>query len=243
MTSPFRGALYFLAGVRLVFRPELRRFVWVPLLVNTVLFLLGGWYGVKQIASMLGWVTTLLPSWLHWLNWLVGPFFIISMVLVFFSLFTALANLIASPFNSYLSAEVEGLLTGNKPVPEDPSHAIMNELEKIFYAFKWFVWFVVLFFIPVVNTLFSPLWFLFSAWIIAVGYCDYPMANHAMDGRAVRRHMRRNLGTTLGFGAAVMLAMMVPVVNCLVMPAAVAGGTVFWLKTREPETHRDALPA
>ena len=111
-----------------------------------------------------------------------------------------------------------------------------NELEKFFYAIKWLIWFPILFFIPVVNTLISPLWFVFCAWMMAVEYGDYPMANQGMDGRAVRQHLKRNGGGSLGFGVAVMMMMMVPVVNFLVMPAAVAGATIFWLKTRQPQT-------
>ena len=41
-------------------------------------------------------------------------------------------------------------------------------------------------------------------------------------------------GLSLGFGAAVTAAMMVPVLNFLVMPAAVAGATLLWLDHMRP---------
>ncbi|MBF0422640.1 MAG: sulfate transporter CysZ [Magnetococcales bacterium] len=238
--APVRGAFYFFQGLRLVFQPGLRRFVFIPLLVNSILFALGVWYGVGRVQAMLGWAATFLPTWLHWLNWLLGPFFILSMVLVFFSMFTAVANLLASPFNSRLSAEVEGAITGVKPLSEDPGHVIFNEIEKIFYFSKWLVWFFILFFVPIANTLLAPLWFVFSAWMLAVEYGDYPMANHGLDGRAVRRHLRRHWPVSLGFGAAILVTMMVPLLNCLVMPAAVAGATLFWLKTINATVHPES---
>lgn len=236
MISPVQGAASLWGGLIMIFRPELRRFVWIPFLVNGLLFGLGLWYGFGQMADLLAWIAGFLPSWLQWLSWLLVPFFVVSAVLLVISTFTVVANLIASPFLSLLAAEVEGLMTGKKPVAQSPAQAIGNELEKFFYSIKWLIWFPILFFIPVVNTLISPLWFVFCAWMMAVEYGDYPMANQGMNGRTVRQHLKRNGGGSLGFGVAVMMMMMVPVVNFLVMPAAVAGATIFWLKTRQPQT-------
>ncbi|MBF8271320.1 MAG: Sulfate transporter CysZ [Magnetococcales bacterium] len=236
MISPFLGAQCLLAGLRLVLKPELRRFVWMPFLVNMVLFGLGLWFGFGQIGGLLLWLDGFLPAWLHWLSWLVVPFLVVGVVLLVFSTFTIVANLLAAPFNSLLAAEVEGFITGEKPVAEDIGGAMANELEKLFYSIKWLFLVPILFFIPVVNVVASPVWFILCAWMMAVEYADFPMANHAMGGRAVRRHLRRNWGGSLGFGVAVMVLMMVPVVNFLAMPAAVAGATVFWLKTHKQET-------
>lgn len=239
--TPILGAACLIEGIGLIFRAPLRRFVWVPFLVNLFLFGLTLWYGIGQIAGLVGWIDGFLPSWLHWLRWLVMPFLMLGMVLLLFSTFTIVANLIAAPFNSRLSAEVEGLITGQRPIPESFSGAVGSELGKIVYLIKWIILFLLLLFVPLVNTLISPLWFVFCAWMIAMEYGDYPMANHAMNGRAVRIHLRRHWGGSLGFGLAVMVLMMVPVVNFITMPAAVAGATVFWLKTCD-NRNRPVLP-
>jgi CysZ protein len=41
--------------------------------------------------------------------------------------------------------------------------------------------------------------------------------------------MKRRRLTALGFGAGVMLLMLIPGINFVAMPAAVAGGTLLWV--------------
>jgi CysZ protein len=38
---------------------------------------------------------------------------------------------------------------------------------------------------------------------------------------------------SLGFGLAVMISTVLPLVNFVIMPAAVAGATVMWIETRK----------
>jgi CysZ protein len=55
------------------------------------------------------------------------------------------------------------------------------------------------------------------------------MENHNIRFREVRRRARKRGGTGLAFGGSVMLAMAIPFVNLLAMPAAVAGATAMWV--------------
>ncbi|MBF0110293.1 MAG: sulfate transporter CysZ [Magnetococcales bacterium] len=232
MISFAEGIGCLVQGMGLIFRPGARRFVLIPLFVNVLLFSLLVGYGLGWVDDLLIWMDGVLPDWLHWLRWLVVPLLLVGVVLFVFSTFTMVANLIASPFNSHLAAVVEGIVAGGRPVARDPGGAIVNEIGKVFYSLKWMFLFLILFLIPGLQAAITPLWLLFCVWMMAVEYGDYPMAIHGMSGTAVRRHLRRHLGGSLGFGVAVMGLMMVPVVNLLAMPAAVAGATVFWLKTR-----------
>ncbi|MBF0146173.1 MAG: sulfate transporter CysZ [Magnetococcales bacterium] len=232
MISFLQGAACLVTGMRLVLQPGVRRFVWIPLLLNVVLFAGVMGYGLAWVGDGLAWLNGVLPSWLQWLSWLVVPLLWLGLVLLIYSTFTVVANLLGAPFNSLLAAEVEGVVTGVKPVAEGPGKAIRNELEKIFYMIKSGLVFVVLFIVPVINVVVPLLWLVFCAWMMAVEYGDYPMANHGMEGRVVRRHLRAHWAGSLGFGMAVMVLMMVPGANLLAMPAAVAGATVFWLNMR-----------
>ena len=89
--------------------------------------------------------------------------------------------------------------------------------------------------IPGVNLAAPFLWLFFCAWMMALEYADYPMANHGLGFSEQRRVMAQQRPLGLGFGAAVMLALMVPGLNCLVIPSAVAGATLMWLEGFHPD--------
>ncbi len=81
--------------------------------------------------------------------------------------------------------------------------------------------------VPAVGQL---LWAGFSAWMLAISFADYPMANHGLSFPHQRRLLGEHRWLALGFGLAVMLAMTIPIVNFFVMPCAVAGATAMWVK-------------
>ena len=64
---------------------------------------------------------------------------------------------------------------------------------------------------------------------MALQYTDYPMANHGLDFPAQRRLLGHRRWLALGFGIVVMALTLIPVVNFLVMPIAVAGATAMWV--------------
>jgi CysZ protein len=70
---------------------------------------------------------------------------------------------------------------------------------------------------------------MFSAWMLTLEYCDYPMGNHNMRFKAQRTLIGRKKLLGLGFGGATLLGTMIPLVNFFVMPAAVAGATALWV--------------
>jgi CysZ protein len=184
-----------------------------------------------------------LPAWLEWLEWLFWLFFALAAILVVFYTFSILANLIAAPFNGLLAEAVEKHLTG-KPLPgggsllgalrEAPS-AIFDELRKIGYFLLRAVPLLILFWIPLLNLAAPVLWALFSAWMMAVEYGDYPMGNHNIRFAEQRRRLGQKRMLSLGFGGATLLATMIPLVNFLVMPAAVAGATALWVERLKSE--------
>jgi len=80
------------------------------------------------------------------------------------------------------------------------------------------------------------LWFLYTAWMLAFQYVDYPMGNHGYKFTAIRARLRGRRLLGLGFGAATAAMTLVPVLNFVVMPAAVAGATALWVRElREAE--------
>jgi CysZ protein len=66
--------------------------------------------------------------------------------------------------------------------------------------------------------------------MLAVQYSDFPMGNHGLKFRDMRATLRRRRFLSIGFGAAAAGLTMIPVVNFIAMPAAVAGATAMWVR-------------
>ena len=233
--KPFIGAAGLLQGLALLTTPGLRRFVAMPLLINVLLFIGSIYVLAAQFSAMVSEWLSYLPEWLMWLEWFFWVLFALSALMVVFYSFSILANIIASPFNSLLAEAVEKHLTG-QPLPpgssfmqalKDAPVAIFDEFRKLGY--------MALLAIPVLILSFflapiAPfLWALFGAWMLALEYGDYPMGNNQMRFGEQRAKLRQNKLMSLGFGGATLFATMIPLVNFLVMPAAVAGATKLWV--------------
>ncbi len=240
--SLFRGPGYLWQGIKLLATPGLRRFVVIPLLLNTLLFAIGIWQGLEWFSVLMDMVGAELPGWLAWLRWLLVPLFAIAVLTVIYFTFTVVANLIGAPFNALLSEKVEKQLTGRVAGNERSTGSVLagivpdmlNELGKLFHALLWSIPFLLLFIIPVTMPIAPFAWMVFTAWMLAVEYADYPMGNRGMRGREVRRSLRKKGLLALGFGGAVLLMTIIPVINFLAMPAAVAGATVLWVREYAP---------
>ena len=83
---------------------------------------------------------------------------------------------------------------------------------------------------PGINVIAPVLWVLFSAWMLALEYADYPLGQRGLTFREQRRLLRRHWPLTLGFGGMTLLLTLIPVLNFLVMPAAVIGATLMWVR-------------
>ena len=236
--NPVLGFGYLVDGLKLLLKPGLKRYLAIPLLINILIFSLIGWIAISQFEGLMDWM---LPesSWWSFLRWLLWPLFALTGLLITFYTFTAVANLIAAPFNALLAERVEILLTGKRP-PESNENlaatvvpAVLSELKKLSYFLLRAIPLLLLFVIPVVNIAAPVLWLLFSAWFLALEYGDYPMGNHGMKFSEQHQRLKQQRLTALGFGGGVTLLMMIPIVNFAAMPAAVAGATVHWCRTKE----------
>jgi len=233
-----RGASYVLRGFKLIRTPRILRFVLIPLLVNIVLFAGLIAYGINEFAQLTEWLLSFLPEWLTWLKWLLWPVFALIAMLFVFYLFTPIANLIGAPFNSLLAEKLELHLNGEQPASDqawsqlirDIPKTLISELNKLGYLLLWTIPLLILLMIPGLNLLAPFVWFIFGAWMLALEYCDYPMANHHLEFRKVRRVLKQHKPLGLGFGSAVLLVTTIPVINFLAMPVAVAGATALWVE-------------
>ncbi len=231
--NPVNGAFYFLRGIALIMRPGIRGYVVVPLLINVAVFTALIYFGAGQLQSFLD---GLLPAWLDWLQWLLLPLFLIVVLLIAFFTFNMVANLIAAPFTGLLAEAVERQLTGRGPeeggwkkMIADIGRTFASELRKLAYIGIRAVPLLLLMLVPGVNVAASVLWILFSAWMLAVAYADYPMGNHGIAFPQQRELLGRRRWLSVGFGGCVMFGLTIPVLNFLVIPSAVAGATAMWV--------------
>ncbi|CNF46779.1 putative sulfate transport protein CysZ [Yersinia rohdei] len=231
------GIHYFAQGWQLISRPGIRRFVILPLLVN--ILLMGGafWWLFNRIGDWVPQLMSYVPDWLQWLSYLLWPVMVISVLLVFSYLFSTLANFIAAPFNGLLAEQLEASLTG-KSLPDTGIMGIVKDLPRIMarewrklaYYLPRALVLLVLYFIPGIGQTAAPvLWFLFSAWMLSIQYCDYPFDNHKVSFQQMRSALRQDKVDNLQFGALVSLFTMIPFLNLVIMPVAVCGATAMWV--------------
>ena len=220
-------------GVKLLRHPRLRAFVVIPLLINIVVFATLITLSINAVgATMESWIGAI-PDWLSWLIW---PIVGITLALITGYLFTAVAILVASPFNGLLAEKVEEIITG-QPVqgPETIAQTFMifprslaREFSKLLYYLPRLIFVFIISWIPPVSSVAPIIWFLLGAWMMAVQYVDYPMDNHQLSFKDVKEVLREQRLSSLGFGGFVALVSGIPLLNFFVIPAAVCGATLFW---------------
>ena len=233
--NPFSGASYFLRGARMLNQTGIRQFVIVPLLINISLFITLTYFVFGYANDALDTMIASFPQWLQWLDWLIYLILSAAMILFTFFTFTIIANFISAPFNSYLSEAVICKVSGREPLETDWADlftsigpSIKEEIVKFTYTITRSIPFLLLLLIPGVNFIASVVWLVFSAWMLALQYTDYPFANHQIRFKEQREKLKERRWLGLGFGGAVMLGTMIPIVNLFVVPSAVVGASLLF---------------
>jgi len=229
MVNYVKGINDCLSGFALIFKSGIRRYVIIPLIINTGLFA-AAIYLLSQYMDE--WLEKFLPGWLSWLEWLIWPLFAITIFLIVFFTFTLIANLVAAPFNSYLSASVEQKLTGskpanlvNEPIWKTVVRTVGAEIRKTLYFLMWLIPLALLTLIPVINVVAPFAWFLFAAWSFSLEYMDSPLGNRGLLFEEIREYNRKNRMRSLGLGTGVFVMTSIPFLNFLAMPVAVCAAT------------------
>lgn len=239
------GTHYLWQGFVLITKPTLRSFVIIPLLINFLLFFGLIFIGVHYFNEVINWTDHLLPRWLQWLNSLLWLLFAITLAIIFIFCFTTLANIIGAPFYSLLTSKVELYLTKQALLEEswiasisDIPRTLTREWQKLIYFIPRAILCLILYWIPLVQLIASALWFLFNAWIMAIQYLDYPADNHKMPFKTFLSVLSKYRMPVLGFGIWIMILSFIPIVNCFLMPAAVAGSTAMWVDVLQPSSKK-----
>lgn len=220
-------------GTRLVYSRGLRRYVFAPILVNLLVYAAMLSVVVAHFGDWLASWMAMVPGWLGWLEWLIWPLFVVSLVLIVFFTFTLVTHLIAAPFYGFLAARVERVATGREPL-DDRSlaktalDALGRELVKLAYILPRALLLLLISWIPALNLSAPLLWALFSAWVMAITYLDYPMDNNKVSFADMRRRLAARWWPTLSYGGWVTLITWIPLANLFLLPGAVAAAVLMW---------------
>jgi len=239
------GAGYFFKGFELIRVKGIRRFVFIPLTINLILFSIAFYFMFIQLDHYM----SLLDNWLwdgfKWLSTLLWPFLVLTVLVLFSFLFSTIANWIAAPFNCLLSEKIERILLGSQlpkqqyanggamDVIKDIPRTLHREWRKlVYYLPRAIGLFILMLVLPVFGQI---IWFLFTAWMIAIQYKDYPFDNHKIPFEEMRNRLKHHQARSYSFGISVAIFTMIPLINLVVMPVAICGATALWVDNYRDE--------
>jgi len=233
------GGQLFLSGLQLALSPELRRYIIVPATMGVLAFSLTLILIIIPLAGETSaWLQQNLPDWLNWLHTVLLIAVYITLGLAGFWLSSLLVTLVAAPFLGQLAEATWALSHATTPAPPanlltTVGSSIGRELQKLRYHIPRLLGLFILSFIPGLNLFMPLLWFGFGAWLMAAQFADYASENQQQSFRFTLQQLARARGRTLGFGACASFTLAIPLVNFLVIPAAVVGGTLLWQSISE----------
>ncbi len=228
------GAGYLISGFQLIRMKGIRRFVFIPLAVNVLLFSVALYFIFMQLDVYMLQVEQWLPESLSWLTSVLWPIALLFFLVMFSFIFSSVANWIAAPFNGLLAEKVEARLT-NTPLSSgsilDVLRDIPRTLSREWCKFKYYlpraiVFFILYWVLPVIGQI---LWFLFLAWMMAVQYKDYAFDNHKVNFSEMKSVLKTKKGLSYSFGITAALFSMIPIINLVIMPVAICGATAIWV--------------
>lgn len=240
--SPLTSPSVILEGFKLLWHRRIRWLVIIPTLINLILFSAATWFAAVWVSDWLSWLIASVPEWLEWLVWIIWLLFVLLALVIYAFTFTVFANLIGSPFYGIIAERVIALERGDNDDMQTSASALLTtawssfrrELQIIAYILPRTIGIalvtLVISFVPVINIL-APLtaasW---AAWSLALQYMDYPADSDEVSFAEVRQRAGKQRMLSLSFGLSALAAAAIPLVNLLLLPATVIGGTLLWCR-------------
>ncbi len=233
LATPFKGIKFLLSNLPLV------RYFLIPFGINILIFGIGTWIFYAYFGDLISWV----PTWEAWygkiLYYLVSVVFILLYALFMVFGFTAIGSIIASPFLDVLSQRTEEIYLGKtidepfsfKILIKDSSAAVTNEIKKLSMFLALQIILLLANFIPVLGSIFyaiaAPL---LTIFFLAFEYMDFTFSRKRETFGQKTRFIFKNKGACMGMGASFFFTTIIPFINFFVMPIAVIGATLLYLK-------------
>ena len=231
----FTGSHYLLAAVVwLKKNPKKLGYVIVPMGINLMLTIGALLVAIEYSATLLGLIvspdtTGVLMS--------IGVFitgmaiFILLLLLVY-----VLSSLVALPFNERLSEHVEIDALGDASESITVGRVVGDIWLSVTHSIAaGLVWIAMMLFALLVNLIpvFGPVVYIVLAWAITATFLareviDSSLSRHRLSFREKVTVVRKHYAVLLGLGGAVAMVLWVPLLNFIMMPISVVGGTLFY---------------
>ena len=240
--SPLTSPSVILEGFKLLWHRRIRWLVIIPTLINLILFSAATWFAAVWVSDWLSFLIASVPEWLEWLVWILWLLFALLALVVYAFTFTVFANLIGSPFYGIIAERVIALERGDSDEAETSASALLTtawssfrrELQIIAYMLPRTIGIalvtLVISFVPVINILAPLIAASWAAWSLALQYMDYPADSDEVSFAEVRQRAGKQRLLSLSFGLSALAAAAIPLVNLLLLPATVIGGTLLWYR-------------
>ena len=224
-----QGALQFLAGLLRLLRTEaLRRILWrmIGLLLCLVFVLcIGTFFLFDQVLSQ--WVPADDAGYWFLLSWLIGVISVLASVFIGITGFTILASAAVAPWLDTLAVcnqRLHGIACpeNHEPWWQQSITALIHSIRPVSILLAWGALAFLLFFIPLLGPIVSGIIWLYAGIIFLCFELMDTTATQRQMSYAQRKHnIQEQRMFWLGFGGMSMLWMSIPILNILVIPAAV----------------------
>ena len=214
-----------------------------------VLFMIGGIVVFACISdTIVAWVLDEPDGWLLHFLWGLVRFFVwlvLAAATVVSSVFVFM--LVAAPFSDAISEKVEGIRGTWEARPfsirfllNDLSHTLLLESVRLGIKLAWLTpLFILSLLIPGAG---QVIYVIVGGYLLAkffgMDYVDWALARRGYTWKERFVFARKNRPAILGFGLAVLLALMIPLGFVFIWPAAVAGGTILCTNLNPEDCNR-----
>lgn len=231
----YNGIKYFFQGLRLCIHKGMKRYMLVPIIINIFIIIIGCYASISWACNYTGeLIAGSLPEWLFWIKYLVFPIIFAAIILITLYLFTTITLIVGAPFYSLLSEKAESILI-NEPTPDVPISQTIREtpamvgreLAKLIYRLPFIILNLFMLFIPIIG---QVVIIYTGSWCYALDFTSYGFENNHISLKKTFAVANNHKRVLLAFGCCVWLAMLIPFLNLLMVPAAVCGGTILWVK-------------
>ncbi|WP_081916155.1 EI24 domain-containing protein [Saccharothrix sp. NRRL B-16314] len=225
-------------GFGLVFRsPKLLLIGAIPALLTTVLLIGGAVALAAYIDDIAAWATPFADDWNEAVRAatrfaagfsIIGAFIAIGLLL-----FTAITLIIGGPFYEHIAETVEDTHLGGVPEADQASWAksaavgIRDAVMLVGLAILCAIPLFAAGFIPVIGQTVVPVIAVcVNATLLGIELTGIPFTRRGLKLRVRRQVLRKRRAVTLGFAVPTYLLCLIPLAALVVLPAAMAGGTV-----------------
>ncbi len=225
------GVRAFRRGLLLLREPSIRPWAMGPVALAAVVFILAVSFGINVIDASLA---PLLSTQWDFLRWLLWPVLGLAMLFAVSIGMVVVSGLLAAPLTGKLSNAVARHLAPGSSLPvagpwwPTVRRDLACELHKLRYFGLLTLVLLLGLLVPLVNLTSVAWWFAGGAWMLALEFLDGAFGHFGRPFPAALEVLRQHRRMAFGFGGAVALWSLIPVLNCLAMPAAVAGAMVLY---------------